>query len=351
MNLFTTRIKPKVVNKPEYKFATCIFWNTEKHGGLRKKGLFKHSYIKQNGIWYICDTDYRKYKPAPQKLHREIEKHIEEKNWGYEKIPLVSCVIASKNSQNNIKRAIESVKNQTYKNIEIIVVDGGSEDKTIEILENSDVDYWISEKDSGIYEALNKGIMLSCGEWIFFLGSDDFILPHSIEKYMRFLLELEKESPDSQKIEIEFASSKMLILSELKFLNLKVKIEEIYGKEWKWYEFKRWMSVAHPGALHRRELFKKIGLFDTNYKIAGDYELLLRKKDKLKAVFLDEISVIMSGEGISRKKPLIGLTEAEKAKIKTAGINPQKAKIEKYIFFVRFLLGRIKRIIKNKLIK
>jgi hypothetical protein len=59
----------------------------------------------------------------------------------------------------------------------------------------------------------------------------------------------------------------------------------------------------------------------------------------------------MSGEGISRKKPLIGLTEAEKAKIKTAGINPQKAKIEKYIFFVRFLLGRIKRIIKNKLIK
>ncbi len=351
MDLFTTRIKPKVINKPKYKFTTCIFWETEKQGGLRKKGLFKHSYIKQDGIWYICNTDYQKYKPVPQKLQREIEKYIEEKNWEFEKIPLVSCVMASKNSQNNIKRAIESVKNQTYKNIEIIVIDGGSEDKTIEILENSDVDYWISEKDSGIYEALNKGIMLSCGEWIFFLGSDDFILPHSIEKYMRFLLKLEKENQSSQKIEIEFASSKMLILSELKFLNLKVKIEEIYGKEWKWDEFKRYMSVAHPGALHRRALFKEVGLFDINYKIAGDYELLLRKKEKLKAVFLDEVSVIMSGEGISRKKPFVGLTEAEKAKVKTAGINPQKAKIEKYIFFVRFLLGRIKRIIKSKLAK
>jgi glycosyltransferase involved in cell wall biosynthesis len=344
MYFFITNIEPKIVNKPEYKFITSVFWKTGKQGGLRKKGLFKHSYMKENGIWYICDTDYLKYRPAPSEICEKIEKFSKETNWNFEKIPLVSCIIASKDSEKSIKRAIESVKNQTYPNIEIIVIDGESKDRTVDILEESQIDYWISEKDNGIYDALNKGIMLSCGEWIFFLGSDDFILPHAVEKYLKFSLEKERQNQ-----KIEFISSKMLILTEIKILGFKEKISEIYGKEWKWEEFKKSMTVAHPGSFHRRNLFKEVGLFDTNYKIAGDYELLLRKKDKLKAAFLDEALVIMSGEGTSRKKPLKGLEEAEKAKVKIAGINPQKAKIEKYIFFARFLLGRIKRILKNKL--
>jgi glycosyltransferase involved in cell wall biosynthesis len=344
---FVTKIKPKVMNNPDYKFETYLFWKSEKQGGMRKKGFFKHSYIKEGKTWFICDTDSQKSRPAPPKIQFEIENYIKENNWGFERLPLVSCVMASKNSEKSIRRAIESVKNQTYPNIEIIVVDGESEDKTIEILESSDVDYWISEKDNGIYDALNKGVMLSCGEWIFFLGSDDFILPYAIEKYLRLILE--KEKITNQKI--DFASSKMMIVWEAKIWKFKDKIEEIYGKEWKWEEFKRWMTVAHPGSLHRRDLFKEIGLFDTNYKIAGDYELLLRKKSELRTAFLDDITVIMSGEGISRRKPLVGLTEAERAKIKTAGINPKIAKIEKYIMFGRFLLGRVKRIFQKQIKK
>lgn len=96
---------------------------------------------------------------------------------GNEGNPLISIVIAVLNRVDCIGRAIESVAIQSYKNIELIIIDGGSTDGTLDVLKeyNTVIDYWISEPDKGIYDALNKGISVACGDWINIQGSDDFL--------------------------------------------------------------------------------------------------------------------------------------------------------------------------------
>lgn len=91
--------------------------------------------------------------------------------------PLISVVIAVLNRRDYIGKAIESVALQSYENIELIIIDGGSDDGTIEVLKQYDlqIDYWISEPDNGIYDALNKGIKQANGDWINIQGSDDFL--------------------------------------------------------------------------------------------------------------------------------------------------------------------------------
>src|SRR2546426_834552 len=91
--------------------------------------------------------------------------------------PLLSIVIVVYNAGSTLKHAIESVLNQTYKNIELIIIDGGSNDNTLQIINNysSQIGYFISEKDNGIYDAMNKGILAAKGDWILFLGADDIL--------------------------------------------------------------------------------------------------------------------------------------------------------------------------------
>jgi len=93
--------------------------------------------------------------------------------------PLISIIIATFNAGKDITACLESITAQTYKNIEIIVVDGGSTDNTINILKqfNNHLLNWISESDKGIFDALNKGAMMANGNWLHFLGADDRLLP------------------------------------------------------------------------------------------------------------------------------------------------------------------------------
>lgn len=91
--------------------------------------------------------------------------------------PLISVVIPVLNRVDCIARAIESVEAQSYKRVELIIIDGGSVDGTLDVLKKYDsvIDYWISEPDNGIYDALNKGISVASGDWINIQGSDDFL--------------------------------------------------------------------------------------------------------------------------------------------------------------------------------
>ena len=100
---------------------------------------------------------------------------------------LVSVIVAVYNGNSNhynIARTIESVLNQTYKNIELIVIDGASTDGTIEIIKKyakkGKISYWVSEKDSGIYDAMNKGIYVAKGEFFYFLNSDDYLVDDKV---------------------------------------------------------------------------------------------------------------------------------------------------------------------------
>ena len=91
--------------------------------------------------------------------------------------PIITIIVAVLNSKESLERCIESVNNQTYPHRELIIIDGGSTDGTVEILKNNDdkIAYWESKPDRGIYHAFNKAIKYAQGEWIYFLGSDDYL--------------------------------------------------------------------------------------------------------------------------------------------------------------------------------
>ncbi len=202
--------------------------------------------------------------------------------------PLVTVVIAVFNGEKYINDAITSITNQTYKNIELIVIDGGSKDSTSDILRTHDeyIDYWLSEPDLGIYDAWNKGLSVAKGEWVAFLGCDDLYHPAAIKDYVECIA-LHKDE------ELDFVSSRIeLVNSDLQPI-------KIVGEKWSWGIFRKNMNVAHPGALHNRKFFSKYGMFDSRYRMAGDYELLLRAREELVAGFLDKVTVMMRIGGAS----------------------------------------------------
>jgi len=218
-----------------------------------------------------------------------------------------TIIIAVYNAEKFIGSLLESLKEITYKNFEVVIIDGGSSDNTLNILKDYKhlIAYQISEPDKGIYDAWNKGVLKATGDWILFLGADDRILPNAIDQYDKFI------SKRSDKESLDYISSKIQMIDSN---GIPVRVK---GNLWEWPFFLKEMTVAHPGSLHSARFFKKYGIFDTSYRSSGDYELLLRAKDKLNYAFMNEITVEMSEGGIS--DGWIGIKEHAKAAIETGG--------------------------------
>jgi len=241
----------------------------------------------------------------------------------------LSIVTVSFNSEKTIKETITSVLHQTNSNFEYIIIDGKSTDNTVAIIKQFEplfkekkIHYkWISEKDTGIYDAFNKGVRLAKGEWISFLGSDDIYKRDAIESYQNKIKNL--------KDKVDF------IHSEVKVGDRKI----IKGK-WSWKVFRRSMNIAHVGAFHHKDYFKKYGLFNTSYKISGDYELLLRAKEHLKTVKFNKITAIMGDGGISNLNIKAVYKETTRAKMETA-------KISKFIAYLDFYFWMLKSKVKK----
>ena len=201
----------------------------------------------------------------------------------------ISIIIATYNSEKYLKRCLNSILVQKGISIELIVVDNKSIDKTAELVKNSHdlVDVFISEKDSGIYDAWNKGLKVATGDWIMFMGSDDVLLHDALDFYLS--LNLQKENYD-------------YIAPVINMVSERGKLVKKFGTDFKWVEFKEAMNLAHVGALHNRKLFKDVGNYNTEFKICGDYELLLRKGKTLKVQFVDRIVAKMQLGGISQTR-------------------------------------------------
>jgi glycosyltransferase involved in cell wall biosynthesis len=167
-----------------------------------------------------------------------------------------SIITVCLNSQVTIRRCLESVKNQTIQNYEHIIIDGGSTDLTMNILSNYHV-HCVSEKDNGIYDAMNKGAKIAKGEYILFLNSDDELLPN-------FLLECDKISNN-----YTFISSSINMKYEgfTKFWIPKLKNTNYFS--WR-------MPIPHAGLLVKTKVFNELGGFSLNYKIASDYDFILK---------------------------------------------------------------------------
>lgn len=159
-----------------------------------------------------------------------------------------SIITVTYNSEKTLKRTIDSLLTQTISDFEYIIIDGKSLDGTVDIIKSYELEFkkrnilftWISEKDSGIYDAFNKGINKATGDWISFLGSDDYYLKDALENYK---LEIEKQTKD------------------IDFIHSKVKVEggKIIKDKWIWKQYKKAMNIAHVGAFHNKNYFKKYG--------------------------------------------------------------------------------------------
>lgn len=206
--------------------------------------------------------------------------------YGKDKQPLVTVVTSVLNGAVTIEDTISSVLNQTYPNIEYIILDGGSNDGTVDILKrNSDkLDYWKSEKDKGIYFAWNNSLKIAKGDWIAFIGSDDEFKLDAIEKMVGIV--------NNSTIELDYVSGKTELVKD-------GKVVSVEGEAWSWNKFKRYVCTGHNGALHSMRLYQKYGDYDTNFKSSADYELLLRPKEDLKAGYVDSITTKMILGGIS----------------------------------------------------
>lgn len=197
--------------------------------------------------------------------------------------PLISIIIAVFNGAKTLQQCIDSVVAQTYENKELIIIDGGSKEGTVDLLKSNQkhIAYWISEPDSGVYNAWNKGLSQAKGEWICFLGADDFFW--DAQALAQMASELEKIPLD-----ILVAYGQVMLLNSNE--------ENLYpiGEPWQEVKerFKQVMTIPHPGLMQRHSLFEQHGNFDESFRIGGDYELLLRELKTNNAFFIPDIIMI-----------------------------------------------------------
>ncbi|WP_114937656.1 glycosyltransferase family 2 protein [Mucilaginibacter endophyticus] len=243
-----------------------------------------------------------------------------------EKKPLITVITATYNSLDIIERCINSVLSQTYKNVEHVIVDGASKDGTVDILKkySSETTKWISEPDTGVYDAWNKGIDLSKGDWILFIGADDALYEDAIENYVEYL--------NNNDNTYDFVSSRIHIT------NSKNKVIRTLGWAWDWRSSRKRNNIAHPGSFHSKSLFAKYGKYNTEYGIVGDYELLLRGRDEMKAGFMDKVTVRMEVGGISDSYRVY--LETYKAITRTGKLNKIVAGLDILKEYSKFLIRR-----------
>jgi len=206
---------------------------------------------------------------------------------------LVSIITASFNNVSTIENTIQSVLSQSFTNIEYIVIDGNSTDGTLEILEKyrSRISKIVCEKDNGIYDALNKGLSLATGDVVGFLHADDFYASNQII---------------SNIVDVFEHTNSDAVYGDLLYVD-KNNIDKIF-RYWQAGEFSRkkiklgWMP-PHPTLFVKNSIYKKVGFFDTIFKIAADYDMILRLfyKHQISVSYLPKVIVLMRTGGASNR--------------------------------------------------
>ena len=209
----------------------------------------------------------------------------------YSNSMLLTIITSVFNAKDTIEQCLLSVLCQTHDNIEHLVVDGGSDDGTAEIVERyrDRIAGFVSEPDEGIYHAMNKGIRLATGDIVGFLNADDFYADRQVLADVVRIME--KTRADCCYGDLEYVQ--------------KGDTRRVMRK-WKSgpYEeglFERGWHPPHPSFFVRKEIFDRYGMFDTSFDIASDYELMLRflKKHKIKWCYLPRVLVKMRTGGTS----------------------------------------------------
>lgn len=251
-------------------------------------------------------------------------------------IPKFSIITVTYNSAEYVSRCISSVLSQNYKNFEYIVIDGCSTDNTIELVKNftdSRIRI-ISEPDDGIYDAMNKGLLNSKGEYICILNSDDLLA----NRYV--LTTLNKH----------FSLGNDILIGDINFFKFGDvnRITRTWRvKEFKLDDFKRGWHPPHPGFFFRRTLFDDFGGFDPNLAISADFEIMLRylkASDRVKV--LGELTTLQQDDGTSSKfRNIITGNKNVLLALKRHGINVNSTR-----YLIQRLLPKIISRLQNKII-
>ena len=229
---------------------------------------------------------------------------------GVTRRPLITFVVAVYNADKTLQQCLDSVMQQSCKDFELVVIDGGSNDGSLEILRGQapHFAYWITEPDRGVYDAWNKALLQASGEWICFLGADDYLWSNDVVQQLS--RKLNSLPPQTS---IAYGKIALLDRNGMPMFEL--------GQPWEKLEpqFKKKMCLPHPAVLHRRCLFETYGGFDPAYRIAGDYEFLLRSLKGQTPHFLGDLVVTAMRPGGLSSNPtntLNGLREAYRAQQK-----------------------------------
>jgi glycosyltransferase involved in cell wall biosynthesis len=222
------------------------------------------------------------------------------------KKPLISIIIASFNRGDTLESTLKSIVGQDYPHKQLIVIDGGSEDESINLLKKyqNEIGYWVSEPDRGIAHAWNKGLAQAKGDWICFLGADDVFWDTTVLTCMVSHLVKQPEN-------IRVVYGTVVVLSK------KLEIVYIGGEPWK--EMKNLFlagvsMIPHNATMHRQSLFQTHGLFNEQFKMALDYDLLLRELKYNEAYFVPNLIVAAMLEGgVSGKNHLKTMKEFKQA--------------------------------------
>jgi glycosyltransferase involved in cell wall biosynthesis len=218
--------------------------------------------------------------------------------------PEVSVIIGVKYGAATLQRCLDSIAAQDLAARETIVIDSASSDGTRELLEanarQGKVTEFVSEPDGGLYEAWNKGVRRSRGEWTCFLGCDDAFHDASA---LRSLLAAAKTASGSARI----------VYGLVNRVTAKGIVAETWGEPWAAARARAFAGfmIPHPGSLHHRSIFDERGLFDESYRVAGDYELMVRELLLRDPVFVDRVVVDMRFGGMSSKPAAIYRTLQE----------------------------------------
>jgi hypothetical protein len=266
----------KFIGKVGDKFETLLFLppnpNRIAEGGLRTKGLFKFNYKKvrsktlevrndlerndknvneSESVWYICDFYGNPLIPVPSS-HLSLLTSS-----SLTSLPLITVITVVYNGAKYLEETIKSIINQTYPNIEYIIIDGGSTDGTLDVIKKYEdyIDYWVSEPDNGIYDAMNKGIILSNGEWLNFMNCGDSF--SSVDILSNIFTSINLEDID-------------LIYSDIKIGNDFVYICDIKKNK-----------VIHQSLIYKKILHNEFGFYLNNKKVmVSDYIFFMLSKNK-----------------------------------------------------------------------
>lgn len=203
--------------------------------------------------------------------------------------PKISIITASFNSERYIEDTIKSVIRQNYGNIEYIIIDGASKDKTLDIINRykNKIDIIVSEQDEGIYDAYNKGVSLASGDILYFLNTDDYLYDENVISIVAEVFR--------QKQDVCIVYGNVVVIDE------RTGFRHTAGRKMELKDFGRGMMATHQSIFTKKKMFDKYGFFDRTFRICSDFDFITKcfKNDEKNILYINETVAVYREGGIS----------------------------------------------------